>query len=76
MALKSNEAGQESPLRIAARLLATPNHSLLLLIPQLLLLQLQTLTSEWPTNEGLHFPEGANLDAHDFDEFENDPRGV
>ena len=76
MALKSNEASQESLLRIAAHLFAMPNHSLLLLIPQLLSLQLQTLTSKWPTNEGLHFPEGADLDARDFDEFENDPWGV
>ena len=51
------------------------SHSLLLLIQQLLPLQLKTLTSKWPTNKGLRFPEGADLDAHNLDEFENDARG-
>ena len=72
MALKSNEVGQESPLQRAAlghyAQSATPTTATTATTTT-------TLVSKWPANQGLHFPEGADLDARDFDEFENDPGG-
>ena len=70
VALGSNEVGQETPLPSAAlgryAKSATPATATTTSI---------TLMSKWPTNLGLHFPEGADLDARDSDEFENDPGG-